>query len=227
MEAVLDLPKTKAQAARPPVEKEPTVERVFLPDISWKTYQQLVENLMGKRAIRLTYDGEDLEIMVVSYKHDSYSFVLGEIVSTIGDWLELDFVGAGSTTFRAEKKQKGFEGDQSFYFKNGEIVRGKDEIDLTVDPPPELVVEVDITHGSLSKFPILAAIGVEEIWRFDGNEVIFYRLQNEDYKQVAESVCLPGVKNEIVTELLFAAEEMKRSEWLKLVHRLIEKKSDV
>jgi len=75
---------------------------------------------LGNCAIRLTYDGENLEIMVVSYKHDAYSFVLGEIVSTIGNWLELDFVGAGSTTFRAEKKQKGFEGDQSFYFKNAE-----------------------------------------------------------------------------------------------------------
>ena len=223
MEAVLDLPKMKPQTARPPVEKEPTVERVCLPDTSWKTYQQLVEDLMGKRNIRLTYDGEDLEIMVVSYKHDSYSYLLGEIVSTIGDWLELDFVGAGSTTFRAEKKQKGFEGDQSFYLKNAEVVRGKDEIDLSVDPSPELVIEVDITHGSLVKFPILAAIGVEEIWRFDGNEVIFYRLQNEDYKMVAESVCLPNVKSETVTELLFAAEQMKRSEWLKLVHRLIEK----
>lgn len=226
MEAVLDLPRTKPRTAKPSVEKEPTVSRVSLPDVSWEAYQRLVEDLMGKRNIRLTYDGEDLEIMVVSFKHDFYSFTLGEVVSTAGDWLELDFVGAGSTTFRAEKKQKGFEGDQSFYFKNADVVRGKDEIDLTVDPPPELVVEVDITHASLSKFPILAAIGVEEIWRFDGDDVIFYRLENGGYKPIAESVCLPGVNSEIVTELLFAAEEMKRSEWLKLIHKSIEKNSD-
>ena len=223
MEAVLELPKTTPHTLKSSVGKEPTIERVYLPDVSWETYQQLVKDLMGKREIRLTYDGEDLEIMVVSYKHGNYSRHLELTVAAIADLYEIDFVPAGDTTFRLEKKQKGFEGDGSFYFKNAEVVRGKDEIDLSVDPPPELVIEVDITHGSLSKFPILAAIGVEEIWRFDGEEVIFYRLENENYQQVAESICLPRVKSETVTELLFAAEEMKRSEWLKLVHRLIEK----
>lgn len=227
MEAVLDLPKTIPQTARPSVEKEPTVERVFLPDVSWETYQQLVKDLMGKRAIRLTYDGEDLEIMVVSYKHGNYSRYLELTIAELADFYEIDFVPAGDTTFRLEKEQKGFEGDGSFYFKNAGLVRGKDEIDLSIDPPPELVVEVDITHGSLSKFPILAVVGIEEIWRFDGDEVIFYRLENNDYKQVAESVCLPNVKSETVTELLFAAQELKRSEWLKLVHQSIEKNSDV
>ena len=223
MEAVLELPKTTPHTLKSSVGKEPMIERVYLPDVSWETYQQLVKDLMGKREIRLTYNGEDLEIMVVSYKHGNYSRYLELTVAAIADLYEIDFVPAGDTTFRLEKKQKGFEGDGSFYFKNAEVVRGKDEIDLSVDPPPELVIEVDITHGSLSKFPILAAIGVEEIWRFNGEEVIIYRLENEQYKEVSESVCLPRVKSETVTELLFAAEEMKRSDWLKLVHRLVEK----
>ena len=223
MEAVLDLPQTKTQTKRLPFEKLSAVECVRLHNISWETYQQLVEDQMGKRSVRLTYDSGDLEIMVVSYKHGNYSSYLELIVAAIADLFEIDFVPAGTTTFRGEKKKKGFEGDGSFYFKNAQIIRGKSEIDLSFDPPPELVIEVDIKHGSLSKFPILAAVGVEEIWRFDGENIIFYRLENEDYKQVAESVCLPRVKSVIVTELLFAAEEMKRSEWLKLVHRLFEK----
>ncbi|MBA4122820.1 MAG: Uma2 family endonuclease [Acidobacteria bacterium] len=223
MELVLDFPKVEPRIKQPPVEKERTVERVYLQDVSWETYRQIVEDQMGKRSLRLTYDDGDLEIMVVSYKHENYSFTLGEIVSTISDWLELDFVAAGSTTFRGEKKKKGFEGDGSFYFKNAQVIRGKSEIDLNIDPSPELVIEVDITHGSLSKFSILAAVGVEEIWRFDGEGMKFYRLQGENYEEVTESVCLRGVKSETVTELLFAAEEMKRSEWLKLVHKLIGK----
>ncbi|MCY7375972.1 MAG: Uma2 family endonuclease [Pyrinomonadaceae bacterium] len=222
MEAVLDLPKTKSQTVRPLAEKEPTVERVYLQDVNWKTYQQLVENQMGKRDLRLTYDDGDLEIMVVSYKQGSYSSYLELIIAAIADFYEIDFVPAGATTFRREKKQKGFEGDATFYFKNADIVRAKKEIDLNIDPPPELVVEVDITHGSLPKFPIFSALGVEEVWRFDGDGVIFYRLENENYREVAESVCLRGVKSEIVTELLFAAQELKRSDWLKLVHRLVE-----
>jgi Uma2 family endonuclease len=223
MELVLDFPKVEPRIKQPSVEKERTVERVYLQDVSWETYRQIVEDQMGKRSLRLTYDDGDLEIMVVSYKHENYSFTLGEIVSTISDGLELDFVAAGSTTFRGEKKKKGFEGDGSFYFKNAQVIRGKSEIDLNIDPSPELVIEVDITHGSLSKFSILAAVGVEEIWRFDGEGMKFYRLQGENYEEVTESVCLRGVKSETVTELLFAAEEMKRSEWLKLVHKLIGK----
>lgn len=122
-----------------------------------------------------------------------------------------------------EKKKKGFEGDASFYFKNAELVRTKDEIDLNTDPAPELVVEVDITHGSLQKFPIFAGLGVEEIWRFDDEIVKFYRLENEKYQEVSESVCLPKVKSETVTNLLFAAQNMKRLDWLKLVKESIEK----
>ncbi len=223
MELVLDFPKVEPRMKQPSVEKERTVERVYLQNVSWETYRQLVEDQMGKRDLRLTYDNGDLEIMVVSYKHGNFSSYLELIIAAIADMYEIDFVPAGATTFRREKKKKGFEGDASFYFKNADVVRAKSEIDLSVDPPPELVVEVDITHGSLSKFPILAAVGVEEIWRFDGEGMKFYRLQGEDYEEVTESICLRGVKSETVTELLFAAEEMKRSEWLKLVHRLVEK----
>jgi len=195
-----------------------------LQDVSWETYRQLVEDQMGKRNLRLTYDDGDLEIMVVSYKHGSYSSYLELIVAAIADIYDIDFVPAGATTFRREKKKKGVEGDASFYFKNANIVRAKNEIDLSVDPAPELVIEIDIMHGSLSKFPIFAGIGVEEVWRFDGKETRFYRLQNDDYKEVAESVCLPNVNSQTVTKLLFAAQEMKRSEWLRLIHESVKKK---
>jgi Uma2 family endonuclease len=223
MEVVLDLPKTNTRTKQPLAGKVQTIERVYLQDVSWETYQQLVKDQMGKRDLRLTYTDGDLEIMVVSYKLGNYSSYLELIVAAIADFYEIDFVPAGATTFRREKKKKGFEGDATFYFKNSDVVRSKNEIDLSVDPPPELVVEVDITHGSLSRFPIFSALGIEEVWRFDSERVIFYRLQNEGYEQIAESVCLPDVKSETVTELLFAAQELKRSEWLKLVHRLIVK----
>ncbi|MDQ3375114.1 MAG: Uma2 family endonuclease, partial [Acidobacteriota bacterium] len=149
---------------------------------------------------------------------------LSELITEIARILEIDYEGAASTTFRQEKKKKGFEGDSSFYFKNADVVRAKKEIDLSVDPAPELVIEIDITHGSLPKFPIFAGIGVEEVWRFDGKKTKFYRLQKDDYKEVLESVCLPNVNSQTVTQLLFAAQQMKRSEWLRLVHESVKKK---
>ncbi|MGI8668670.1 MAG: Uma2 family endonuclease [Aridibacter sp.] len=226
MSAVLDRPKTIAAKTRQSkkVEKQKVVEKVVLRNISWETYESLLEEQAEKSSVHFYYNNGDLEIMVESYKHGRYSSILSELVIEIAAKLEIDSVGAGSTTFKREKKQKGFEGDASYYFKNAELVRAKDEIDLSKDPSPELVLEIDITHGSLSKFPIFAGLGVEEIWRFDGEEVLFYRLENEDYKEVSESICLKGVKSETVTELLFAAQEMKRFEWVKLIHKTIEGK---
>jgi len=225
MEAVLDSPKTKQHKTLRV--KTDVVERVILHDISWETYEKILAEHNEASNPRFAYCDGELEIAVLGYKHEKTKQLLSELVVEIARIFEVDYEGAASTTFRREKKKKGFEGDASFYFKNADVVRGKKEIDLNIDPPPELVIEVDITHGSLSKFPIFAGIGIEEVWRFDGDDVIFYRLQDEDYEEVAESVCLPDVKSETVTELLFAAEEMKRSEWLKLVHRLIAKNLDV
>ncbi len=224
MSAVLDRPKTvEAKAQTHKVEKQKVVEKVVLHNISWDTYENLLKDQAEKSGTHFSYNNGDLEIMVESYKHGRYSSILSELVVEIATRLEIDSVGAGSTTFKKEKNRKGFEGDASYYFKNAELVRPKDEIDLSKDPAPELVLEIDITHGSLSKFPIFASIGIEEIWRFDGEKVLFYRLENEDYKEVSESVCLKSVKSETVTELLFAAQEMKRFEWVKLIHKTIGK----
>ena len=221
MEAVLDLPKTKRNKTSPV--KTDVVQQVILHNISWETYEKILAEHDEVSNPHFAFCDGELEIMVLGYQHETLKTKLSELATEIARVLEIDYETAGSTTFRREKKQKGFEGDASYYFKNSDLVRTKKVIDLNIDPPPELVIEIDVTHGSLPKFPIFSALGIEEVWRFDAETVIFYRLENEEYKQVAESVCLVGVKSETVTELLFAAEEMKHSEWLKLVHELIEK----
>jgi Uma2 family endonuclease len=228
MSAVLEKPKT-IKTQQPIVEKqnivkkESAIERIILHNVSWETYNQLNEEQVDIAGLHFFYNEGELEIMTESFKHGRYSSILSELVVAIATGLELDWVGAGSTTFKREKKQKGFEGDASYYFKNAESVRAKFEIDLAVDPSPELVLEIDITHGSLSKFPIFAGLGVEEVWRFDGKEVKFYQLENEDYREVSKSVCLKGVSSKTVTNLLFAAQEMKRLDWVKLIHETINK----
>jgi Uma2 family endonuclease len=225
MPAVLDKPKTIESKTKMLSKFETEiVERVILSGISWETYEKILAEHKEVSNPHFAYCNGDLEIMVLGYQHEKYSRDLSELIIEIARILEIDYQSAGSTTFRREKSKKGFEGDASFYFKNSESVRTKKEIDLTVDPSPELVLEIDITHGSLSKFPIFAGLGIEEVWRFNGQKVKFYRLKNEKYEEVDESVCLKGIKSETVTELLFAAQEMKRIEWLNLIHKSIEKK---
>lgn len=199
-------------------------EKVILHDISWETYNSLVQDQMGKSQIRLSYNNGDLQIMVESAKHGKLAGILGEIVSEIGDLLELDFITAGSTTFRKDKGRKGFEPDDSFYFQNADIIRRKDDIDLSIDPPPELIIEVDVTSPSLPRFPIFAEVGVSEVWRYDGSDVIFYRLQkNGKYEEISESLCLPKIKSKTITQLVEASFDLSRREWLKLIRQSITK----
>jgi len=222
MEAVLDIPKTtEAKIKKYSQPETDVIERVILHDISWETYERILAEHENVNNPRFAYCDGDLEIMVLGYQHERFKAELSELLIEISRILEIDYQDAASTTFRKKKKEKGFEGDGSFYFKNAEMIRAKNEINLLKDPPPELVIEIDITHGSLPKFPIFADLGIEEVWRFDGEKVKFYRLQNESYTEVSESVCLSAVKSEIVTELLFAAREMSRLDWVRLIHQKI------
>jgi Uma2 family endonuclease len=220
MSAVLDLPtvKTPTQSA---VINLPC-EKIILSNIAWSTYESLLAEQPEVAGLHFYYNDGDLEIMTESYKHGKISSLLELIVVGLADELEIDFVSAGETTFKRKEQKKGFEGDGSFYFEYAAQVRAKDEIDLAKDPPPELVIEVDITHPSLPKFPIFAGIGVLEIWRYDGSNVTFYRLQDKDYVETQESICLPKVKSEVVTRLLEAGFEVSRKQWREMIQQSIE-----
>ena len=197
------------------------IERVVLHGISWKTYERILDEHEEVGNRHFAYNEGDLEIIVLGYEHETLKARLSELVTEIARILEIDYENAASTTFRKESKKKGFEGDAAFYFKNAEAVRGKTKIDLSEDPPPELVLEIDITHGSLPKFPIFADLGIEEVWRFDGESVKFHRLQGGIYKEIKKSICLKNVQSEKITELLFRAGELKRIDWIKIIHETI------
>jgi len=92
----------------------------------------------------------------------------------------------------------GFEPDTCFYIQSAQRIHGKDEIDLAVDPPPDLVIEIDITHPSLDKLPIYAAIGVPEIWRYDGHTVTLVILQEGAYIAREESVAFPRLTRQVL-----------------------------
>src|SRR5580692_10050726 len=141
-------------------------QKVILEGVSWETYERLLAEHPEKPGTRFTYDRGALEIMVVSFKHEDLSRTIAKLVDLIAAEMEIDCVDAGSTTFRRKDLAKGFEPDGCFYFRNLERIRGKKEINLRKDPPPDLVIEVDITSPSLNKLPIFWNIGVSEVWRY-------------------------------------------------------------
>ena len=137
----------------------PAEQLVLLENVSWETHTHLLEELNPSPGKRLTYDGGALQIMVVSVRHEKPNRMLASLVEELAAAMDIDFRAVGSTTFKREDLRKGFEPDSSFYFRNVALIMKKDEIDLGADPPPDLVIGVDITSPSLNKFPIFAAVG--------------------------------------------------------------------
>jgi Uma2 family endonuclease len=155
--------------------------------------------------------------MVVSGRHERPNRLISLLVEIVAEEIELDLVNLGSTTFRREDLQRGFEPDTCFYVQNEERVRGKVEIDSEVDPSPDLVIEVDITSPSLDRFPIYAHFGVPEVWRYDGERVVIDVLRDTEYVEVANSLALPWFTSDILTRLVAQGLTMRPTSWARKV----------
>jgi Uma2 family endonuclease len=200
---------------------EPTTQKVILHTISWETYERLLAEYQEGSSTRFAYDRGTLEIRILSLCHERFKERLMRLVGVIAEELEIDIEGVGSITFRREDLARGFEPDACYYLTKAEYIRHKDDIDLAVDPPPELVIEIGITSPSLNKFPILASMGVLEVWRFDGAQIDLFRLSEGKYVKVSQSTALPDVTSEVINRLLEASKTLKRIDWLRLVRESV------
>ena len=168
-------------------------------------------------APRFTFDRGMLEIMSPSPEHEAYNRSIALLIETLAEQLDMDVYDLGSTTFRREDLERGFEPDSCFYIRNEDRVRGKDRIDLAVDPPPDLVIEVDITSPSINKLSIYAGLGVPEVWRYDGEKLEILQLGNDGYVEVPESAALPGLKSSVLGGLVERSKALRRTVWLREV----------
>lgn len=205
----------------PPVEQLPPPSepgyRFILHGVSWATYQRLLDDFKDSHAAHFAYDRGALEIMVLSTKHERPNRTLALLVEVLAEELNMDVQRLGSTTFTREDLDKGFEPDSCFYIQNEARVRGKDEIDLAVDPPPDLVIEIDITSPSLNKFPIYAQIGVPEVWRYDGRQLQMSTLANGEYIHIDQSTAFPLLSSVVATQFLEESTKLRSTTWLRHV----------
>lgn len=190
-------------------------QRVLLHDITWKMYEELLEAQGDRPVPRFTYDKGALEIMSPSPDHELLKDGATLFVNIVAEELGINVIGYGSTTFRREDAERGFEPDACFYTDNITRVRGKKKIDLRIDPPPDLVIEIDITHPSLPKFPIFREFGVPEVWLHDGERLRFFRLTGTTYDERRESAALPGVTAEAATRFIEESRTQDRLPWLR------------
>ena len=195
----------------------PTAQSVLLEGVSWATYECLLTDFGDSHTVRVAYDQGALEIMAPSYAHEQLNNLIAMIVSFVATEMDIDFENAGSTTFKRADVGRGFEPDSCFYLQHVAAIRSQRTIDLATDPPPDLVVEVDITHPSLDKLPIYAALGVPEVWRYTDERLVMYRHAGDGYEVVEGSSVLPGVTGTDVQNWLEASQQMSRAAWMRQV----------
>ncbi|MGI9166997.1 MAG: Uma2 family endonuclease [Pyrinomonadaceae bacterium] len=196
---------------------EVLTDGILLHNISWSTYQSLLRDHPDAASPRFTYDRGDLLIMVTSPEHEEINRTLNLLVELLAEEFEVESRAFGSTTYKRKDLKRGFEPDSCFYFKNEEPMRGKKRLNLAVDPPPDLVVEIDITSPSLKRLPLFAAFGIPEVWRFDGKEMEILILQSGEYCRNEVSLALPKVTASAISHFVHESFKTGRLEWIKSV----------
>lgn len=184
----------------------PGEKRVALRGLDWLAYQQMKVLLNERTGARLTYDRGTLEITMPSEPHEFYARLIELFIRILVVELGLQIKTLGSTTLDREDLDRGAEPDNGYYIQNQPQVAGR-TVDLTTDPPPDLVVEVDISHTDIDKNALYAAIGVPEFWRFNGKLWRIYQLQKNAYVEVDRSPTFPMVAKERLYEFLSVCQQ--------------------
>ncbi len=196
---VTQVPIQPTPIVTPPVFAE---ERVVLHNISWETFDRLLTETGDHRNTRFYYLDGTLEIMSPLFVHEGSNRFFDRLIGAATDELNLDCRFAGSVTLRQQPKRAGAEPDSSYYIQNEGRVRHLTELDLKKDPPPDLVVEVDITSSSDRRMPIYARLGIPEFWQYNGQSLQYYVLQDDQYVAVSSSPTFPTLPADMIVEYL-------------------------
>ena len=190
---------------------------VILRGIHWETYERLLADHQESSGTRLNFDCGTLEIVSPSSEHEQLKETIALLFQLLASELEIDVVAVGSTTFRRKDLRQGFEPDASFYIRNAQPIRNQPRIDLRRDPPPDVVVEIQVTNPAIDKLSIFAAAGVPEVWLYRDDQVEILGLESKTYQRKPESSFLPGVTDPVLTNFVRSSRTMKSVEWIKTV----------
>jgi Uma2 family endonuclease len=192
----------------------PAEQRTVLHNISWQTFETLLKETGEDRGSRFAYDGGTLEIMTPLYEHENPKIQFDRFIVALAEELAIEVKSAGSTTLKRKIVNRGIEPDNCYYIQNEPAVRGRQELDLESAPPPDLAIEIDISSSSVDKLGIYSALGVPELWRYNGRVLKFYQLVEGEYAEREFSVAFPLVS---VTDMSRFIEQSKTSGEIELL----------
>jgi len=180
----------------------PAGSKLILADVSWEEYEQLLADLGDGYGARIHYDRGRLEIMSPSLNHEMYKELILRLADILAEEMGLTLESRGSTTFKQKQIDSGREPDTCFYVQNAARIIGKKELDLSVDPPPDIVVEIDVWHDSTSKFAFYASLGVPELWHADEQRAQIYHLTEQGYCEAPASRVFPVLSSDTLSRFL-------------------------
>ncbi len=183
--------------------------RTVLDNVRWETFLELAEGRSGS-VPRMTYDRGVLELMTPRRQHEQLGRLIGRLVEAYTEVRGIEILSCASTTFKRVDLDRAFEPDESYYIAHADEIRPKDEVDLLLDPPPDLVIEVEITSSAIAKLKLFAAMGVPEVWRHDGTRLTMLALTEGVYEPIESSVGLPGLTTVLIDA--FVARRFDRGE---------------
>lgn len=192
---------TISEAVSTPIETILAEKRVTFYNLSWRSYEQILDALGNNRAARLTYYKGTLEIVSPLEEHESASDRIGILIHILTEEFNLNIKSMASTTLNKPELKIGAEPDKCYYIQNEPAVRGK-KVDLAVDPPPDLVVEVDITHTDIDKNQLYQEMKVPEFWRYNGKVLTIYLLRENQYQESETSPTFPLLTKSKIYEFL-------------------------
>lgn len=175
------------------IQSTPAEQRTVLHNVSWETFEALLRDTGEDRGSRFAYDCGTLEIMTPLFEHENPKGNFSNFIIALAEELGMEVRNAGSTTLKRKSANRGIEPDACYYIQKEVAMRGKQTLDLETDPPPDLVIEIDITSSSVNKFSIYSGLGVPELWRYDGENLKFYQLVDRQYIERKFSVAFPIV----------------------------------
>jgi Uma2 family endonuclease len=199
---VLEFMSTQVKSPYDMIEQLPPDSTLILRALTWDDYEEVLEAVGENRGLRISYDEGTLQIMTLSPEHEKYSLLIHDLVRLVSLKLHIKLLSFGSATMKRKHKEKGTEPDECFYVQTAAVIAGKPDLDFSSDPPPDVAVEIDLHHESLSKFPIYAALGVPEIWRYDEQSLIIYLLQEGKYVEAPSSRALPMLTAAVLSEFV-------------------------
>jgi Uma2 family endonuclease len=181
--------------------------------VGWEDYERLLTALRDVAGLRVSYDEGRLEIMAPLAEHEAFADTIAFLARVLTSELGWKLEARGRATLKRQSKLKGAEPDECFYVQNAAAIIGK-RLDLSVDPPPDIVVEIDLSNESLAKFPIYAALGVPEIWRYDGRVMEIFHLARDRYATSPSSLAFPFLSGPVMADFLEQSKRLGQDEAL-------------